>query len=193
MIDILENVRVKNLIIPKLECTSKNTCEIKNYIEANKIEYQTPYLNQSIKINDKTEIINFISDIKKKNSRNESSVVTLLKYDKFKVLFMGDATIETFNRLKKYLSVDVDILKASHHGAKNTVDNQILDVIKPEFTVILTGPNVYGHPDSETVDLFARYSKVLSTDKLGAIKFVIDKTINLQHFDSKQNKFIKID
>ncbi len=192
LIDILDNIKVNNLIIPKLECSSKNTCEIKKYIEKNNIDYKLPYLNQKILIDNNTELINFIPITDKKNSRNESSVISLLKFNDFKILFMADSNINSFYSIKNYLSYDIDILKASHHGAKDTINFNILNILKPEYSVILTGPNVYGHPDIETINLLGKYSTVLSTDKYGAIKFKLKDKIIPYYFDNKKNRFLKI-
>ena len=164
LIDILDNIKVNNLIIPKLECSSKNTCEIKKYIEKNNIDYKLPYLNQKILIDNNTELINFIPITDKKNSRNESSVISLLKFNDYKILFMADSNINSFYSIKNYLSYDIDILKASHHGAKDTIN----------------------------FNLLGKYSTVLSTDKYGAIKFKLKDKIIPYYFDNKKNRFLKI-
>src|SRR5699024_2827201 len=43
LIDILDEIKVKNLVIPKPECNSKNSCKIKKYIEENNVKYILPY------------------------------------------------------------------------------------------------------------------------------------------------------
>lgn len=62
------------------------------------------------------EIRTFKANIK--NNDNESSIITLVKYKDFIMLFMGDAGLISYNTLKNQLPKDVSILKLGHHGAK---------------------------------------------------------------------------
>lgn len=192
LVDILKAVKVKNLIIPPLECNSKNSCEIMNYIRANKIEYIHPVSGQTFLYEPDIRLVNFVPDVKGRNSRNETSTVTLLEFGQNKFLFMADAGIKAYNSIEKEIPSDIFALKSAHHGAKDTVDDKMLKKLRPEYSILSTGRNPYGHPDIETKELLCKYSKVLSTKDLGAIKFKIKDKIEVFNFDSNKKRFIEI-
>jgi len=49
--------------------------------------------------------------------------------------------------------IDVEVLKVSHHGAINGTNEAFLDEVTPVVSVISSGNNSYGHPDSVVVGL----------------------------------------
>lgn len=192
LIDILDEIKVKNLVIPKPECNSKNSCKIKKYIEENNVKYILPYTKQRFSFDNDIEVINYVPKSSNKLSKNDSSTVTFIKYKNFKFLFLADIPSKSFHSIEKFMPNDVDILKASHHGAKRTVDDEILNKLRPKYTVILTGQNPYNHPDYETVMLYKKYSKVFNTKETGAIKFEIKEnelvpyTFKNKHFEKEK-------
>ena len=190
LIDLLDNLKVKNVIIPEVECTSKNSCAIKDYIEKNDIKYIKPYSGQKFVVDD-VEITNFVSNIDSKKSRNDNSTVTLADIEGYKFLFMADAGIIPYYSLEKLIP-DIDVLKSAHHGANNTVDYYMMKKLTPSYSVLSTGKNPYGHPNKDTVKILSKFSKVLSTKDLGAIKFKIKEKIEVYHYDHRKRKFVKI-
>ena len=92
--------------------------------------------------------------------------------DEFSLLMTGDAEKESIKKMiKESLVGDVDVLKVPHHGSKVGVDDDVLDVLKPENAVISVGANNrYGHPKAETLSFLQNHSvQVLRTDENGAI------------------------
>lgn len=103
---------------------------------------------------------------------NAASVVAEVSFGSFRALFTGDVegSGET-QLLQEGLLRDVDVLKAAHHGSKNSTPMLFLEQVKPELTVISCGEdNSYGHPHGE---LFARLaesnSRAVRTDQQGAV------------------------
>ncbi len=189
LINLLEEIKVNKLVIPKLECNSKNSCNIKNYIEKNKVNYIIPYTKQKFSYKD-VEIVNYVPKSENKLSKNDSSTVTFVKYGNLKFLFLADVPTKSFHSIEKFMPKNIDILKASHHGAKRTADRKMLNRLKPKYTVILTGKNPYNHPNKETVDLYRNYSKVLNTKETGAIKFKI-KEDKITPYIFQNEKFVE--
>lgn len=113
---------------------------------------------------------------------NAASMALLLSYGEFDMLFTGDiegpgeeALTET---LKENLSGrSIEILKAAHHGSKNSSTEGFLAEVRPEYTLISAGiGNRYGHPHREAVERFsAAGSKVYSTQENGAIIIEVKK------------------
>lgn len=108
---------------------------------------------------------------------NEASLVLSLTYGNFDMLLTGDvegkgedALVES-GRLRK-----CDVLKAAHHGSKNSSQEPFLESVKPSVTLISAGvDNRYGHPHEETLKrLEAAGSRVYSTQENGAVRIWTD-------------------
>ena len=89
---------------------------------------------------------------------------------------MADGGVQAFKSIKNQLPKGITLLKAGHHGAKNVVDEEMLKHLKPEYTIISTGFNTYGHPSPETIKILKESgSKIYPTKDFGAIKFSFNK------------------
>jgi competence protein ComEC len=109
---------------------------------------------------------------------NDGSIVTLLSYKDETFLFTGDAP----QKVEKYLTaldgagLDVDVLKAGHHGSKTSTSEVFLNTTTPAYTIISAGKNNrYGHPHPDVLARLRRASTtILSTVEQGTIIFKID-------------------
>lgn len=132
------------------------------------------------------------TDYKTKENNNRS-IVARLDYGETGFLFTGDAGIDvekillenstiiksstteinnstsTKNNSKNIL--DVDILKAGHHGSKTASSLEFLEKVTPELTIISAGKdNKFGHPNQETLDRINSVgSKIKNTAEVGRI------------------------
>jgi competence protein ComEC len=107
-----------------------------------------------------------------KNDVNENSVVILLVYQSFRMLFMGDAGFETERRLLDAgAGVHADILKVGHHGSAYSSDRRFVEAVHPRLALISVGRhNLFGHPAAATlVTLHNAGATVYRTDRCGAI------------------------
>ena len=109
------------------------------------------------------------------NETNANSIVLRLDYGDFSMLFMGDAEIQTEDRL---LAKDVDqtalkarIIKIGHHGSRYATSEHFLKRVQPEAAIISDGAwNRYGHPAQSVLDhLKAANTKIYRTDLQGEI------------------------
>ena len=75
--------------------------------------------------------------------------------------------------LKQYPTIEVDVLKASQHGAKTSSNPTFLEKIKPEITLISVGKNNRAKlPHQESLTRMESIkSKIYRTDQQGAIRF----------------------
>lgn len=118
---------------------------------------------------------------------HDSMVVAEFSYKDKKVLFTGDMEKD----IEKYLIkngriVDVDILKVGHQGSKTSSSQELLNIAKPEYSVVPVGKNKYGHPTEEVLLRLASIgSKIFRTDRDGTIKFEIDSFGNLKFSANK--------
>jgi competence protein ComEC len=105
---------------------------------------------------------------------NEDSLVLLIEYGAFQVLFAGDAGFlaetEMRGRTRR-----VDLLKVGHHGSRGSTGDEWLDSLRPRAAVISVGQNNYGHPASETLNRLRRHGvTVWRTDRDGAVTVTTD-------------------
>ena len=84
---------------------------------------------------------------------NETSLVMDLSFGEFDMLFTGDVEGAGEESLvSSGLLRDYDVMKAAHHGSKNSGTEEFLQITEPEYAVISAGvDNRYGHPHTETL------------------------------------------
>lgn len=110
---------------------------------------------------------------------NQDSVCLVMQSDlnndglvEWKGLFAGDAEKEKLTSLKRDGAFsDVDILKVSHHGSKNALNQELIDALRPKISLISVGEgNRYGHPNQVTLDyLNSAEAMVFRTDEQGDV------------------------
>lgn len=104
---------------------------------------------------------------------NNTSVVIKLSYGDQDVLLMGDAEME----LEDYLiatygvQLDVEILKAGHHGSKTSSIQEFISSTSPNLAIFSVGQrNKFGHPSPRVLKRFERVgATILRTDISGDI------------------------
>lgn len=122
-------------------------------------------------------IFTYLSPSDTEYTGNNDSLVLLMEYEEFKVLFTGDLEVDGENEiLKNYgdLLEDTTILKVGHHGSKTSSGENFLSELDPELSIFSTGKdNRYGHPAHEVKERFDRLLlPTLNTADVGTIKIV---------------------
>lgn len=171
-VDLMKNLNINNVYINSYTDKSKTSKEIYNYLKTHKnIIVTIPKNNEIIYSEPNLTIKAFEANIKGRHADNENSIITLISYNKFDELFMADAGVEAFDKIKADLPKDIEVLKVGHHGAKNVVNKAMLDRINPEIAIVSTGPNNYGHPNGVTLNLLESHNvKVFRTDRQNSIQ-----------------------
>jgi competence protein ComEC len=108
----------------------------------------------------------------------DSSVAYLLRVNGAAVLFTGDIDMSVSKDLAVRLpTLDgrLDIFLVTHHGSRYATPKALLDVARPRYSVLSTGPNGFGHPTPETI---ARLQDVPSTIWCTAANGTITATIS---------------
>ena len=122
---------------------------------------------------------------------NETSIVSVLKYDKFSMLFTGDAGVCALNKLKSDLPQNITVLKVGHHGAKNVINKDIMNYLNPKISLISVGYNTYGHPNNSTLSLLSQ-SKLLRTDLNHSVKLVVTpKDYTVYTYDPDKMRYLQ--
>lgn len=161
-IDLVNNFNVKNRFTNK---GKYNSLEKKLNIKS--------FNNSYIKI-DNVEIYSLNSKLY--NNENSDSLVLLVIIDNYKLLFMGDTSINTEKDIMNNYDIgDVFILKVGHHGSKTSSSEEFINSVNPKYSIISVGKNnKFGHPNKEVLDNLSN-SKIYRTDIDGSIMFKIKK------------------
>lgn len=119
------------------------------------------------------------------SAENNDSIVLLLDYRDFEMLLTGDIEEKAERSLSLENPVDIDLIKASHHGSKTSNTDSFLEAYKPEVVVVQVGRNIFGHPAPSVIESYKGLDMdVYRTDKDGA---VIIKTDGLREFIVESN------
>ena len=117
-----------------------------------------------------------------KNDVNENSVVAMLEFHGFRMLFTGDAGFQTESQLLHAgASLRADVLKVGHHGSAYASSPAFIAAVRPRYALISAGRhNLFGHPAPVTVQtLRDAGAAVLRTDRCGAMTVGADAAIRL--------------
>lgn len=109
--------------------------------------------------------------------KNMASLVIKLSYGEKTFLFTGDAPVVVEDYLVSLEgasvggALDIDVLKAGHHGSKTSTSEYFVGATSPEAVVISVGEgNRYGHPHQEVLNILENFAlDILRTDEKGTI------------------------
>jgi len=93
------------------------------------------------------------------NSSNNCSLVCKVKERSTGATYLitGDTENDRWDSIVRFFgnSISCDVLSAPHHGSKNGITNEAIELISPTTVLISAGvDNGYGHPDKEAIALF---------------------------------------
>ena len=186
-VDLIENLKVDKVYVNSISDNSKLAQRI--YKSAG---------NKIITVDKKTKIIEepeFSVELNRAqfpqadDYDNENSIISVVKYNKFCMLFAGDAGVETFNKIKNDIPSDITVLKVGHHGARGVVNPEMINYLNPKISLISVGQNIYGHPNTVTLK-YLQKSKVYRTDRDHAVKIIVNKeNYKILTYDSIVHKF----
>ncbi len=133
-------------------------------------------------------------DADSKLDANDRSVVLLLRYGQFSMLFTGDITTTVERQLARHLPA-VTVLKAAHHGSSSSSSDVFLKVVQPTVALISAGrKNAFGHPAPSTLARF-RDSRiiVLSTSRWGSLRIETDgEQWRAFHYSMPKDEFCRV-
>lgn len=157
--DVIEKYKVAKVMINGVfDSKNKDYQELLEFIQKQGIQILPSIENTYITLGDSIELhlLNpqtnlWGQDIKDDNSE---SIVMLLRSAKNTILLTGDADEKTeLTILQKYPQLEINILKAGHHGSKTSTSEELLDAITPEQVIISAGANnSYNHPHPNVID-----------------------------------------
>ena len=110
---------------------------------------------------------------------NNNSIVIKITYGEVTLLFVGDIEKKAEEELVATFGeqIDIDILKAPHHGSKTSSSSLFLKTTTPETVIVSVGlNNRYNHPSPEVIERYKDHGidYVYRTDENGAITVITD-------------------
>lgn len=193
-VDIMKNFKVKKVIIARNIPSDWNSKAIMEYLNTNKINYETVKNNSVVYFEPNFTVKTFAGNFDSEMD-NENSIITLVTYLNSNTIFMGDAGLDAYEQLKSYFPKNIDILKVGHHGAKNSLSRPMLKNLNPKAALISVGINNYGHPSPNTLWLLNSCDvPMFSTKEFNALKFIYDentKAFKVWHFE--KGKFLPVE
>lgn len=157
---ILENMKVKNVIISKQPENSENFKVFLKIIKKKNLKLIV--VDRGDKLNIEKNIYfevlspesnNFIQE----NTLNNNSIVCKFYYKTFSVLFTGDieeiAEKQILQQYKNNLQIlNSTVLKVAHHGSKSSSTDDFIKAVDPKFALIGVGKNnKFGHPNEVVI------------------------------------------
>ena len=181
---VLENIKVKNVIISKQSETSENFKQIMKIIRKKRINLIIVQKETKIKIDNFTTV-DILSPQSENiaDNMNDNSIVAKFEAYNFSILFTGDASEKIEKELiKENINLKSDILKVSHHGSKTGTSEEFLKSVKPKIALIGVGENnKFGHPTKDVIKrLTENKIKIYRTDTDGEIRIKIKKSKNIK-------------
>lgn len=157
--DIIERYKVAKVMINGVfDSKNKDYQELLEFIQQEGIQILPAITNTYITLGDSIELhlLNPQTNLWGKDIKddNPDSIVMLLRSANNTILLTGDADEQTeLTILQKYPQLNVDILKAGHHGSKTSTSEKLLDAITPKQVIISAGANnSYKHPHPDVID-----------------------------------------
>lgn len=181
---VLENIKVKNVVISKQSETSENFKQIMKIIRKKRINLIIVQKGTKIKIDNFTTVDILSPKLENiADNMNDNSIVAKFEAYNFSILFTGDASEKIEKELiKEKINLKSDILKVSHHGSKTGTSEEFLKSVKPKIALIGVGENnKFGHPTKDVIKrLTENKIKIYRTDTDGEIRIKIKKSKNIK-------------
>lgn len=177
---ILENIKVKNIIISKQVHNTQNLNHIIQIAKKKKMRVMIVQAGDHIRFDKFTNLKILYPD---KNLQfddlNNNSILARLEYQEFSMLFTGDIGKEAEEYIihKFPSNLKSKVLKIAHHGSKTSTTQEFLEKVNPQIALIGVGENnKFGHPSQEVIQRLIKMNcKIDRTDKMGEITIEVNR------------------
>jgi competence protein ComEC len=185
----MKNLNVKKLYVNELNHNSLTAQEIYKTASEKNVKIILVENNQKVYESDDFKLMN-LKSYNGKND-NDNSIISFLKYKDFSMLFTGDAGINGINSVLSNIQKNITVLKVPHHGAIGGLNKNIVNHLKPRYSLISTGENKFGHPSLYILKLLEN-SIILRTDINNSIRFKVNNNnLKVLTYDIKERKYKK--
>lgn len=177
--DIINSMTVEAVYAPRVTHTTEAYKEFLLAVKAQSLKIKVAKNGVIIPSTASDLTMEFIGPTKQYSASdlNNWSAVLQVTHGENKFLFTGDAETPAENdMINAGILEDIDVLKVSHHGAKEATNANFLAVVKPEIAAISVGKgNRYDHPTASALQRLKKVgATVYRTDQNGNIIFNSD-------------------
>ena len=176
--DVVRNYPIGTVYTPVTESDNAYFQMFRDACDDANLKLTVPKADKRFSLGDaKVTVLGPRGKVTETENLNNISLVLRVDYKDRSFLFTGDAEYdEETDILDAKCVVDVDVLKAGHHGSDYSTGSRLLYEASPEYCVISCGKgNEYGHPDE---DLLSRLRDadvtVYRTDEQGTVICITD-------------------
>lgn len=111
---------------------------------------------------------------------NEHSLAFKVEFSSLSLFFGGDLPAQQEDLLASSIG-DIDVLKVSHHGSRNSTSEYFIKTLKPEVAVISSGiNNSYGHPHKEVIRILSTNDVRTERTDINGTKVLISDGISME-------------
>lgn len=176
---VIDNADVKKVIIPKV--TDDMTPTTKFYEKflksVQKKDLKITAAKPGVTFDVGEGELEIISPVQDYEDMNNYSAAAVLTYGSEKFLFTGDIEkMAEKHIIKNGGFEDIDVLKVAHHGSNSSSCEEFLEIVKPEYAVIMCDGVSYNHPHKEAIERISDYTdEIYRTDMDGNIVFKVSE------------------
>lgn len=187
VVDLIKNLKVDKIYVNNLNHDSNAARSIYKVSKENNVKILLVENLQNVYSKNGLTITNLNKYQGK--SDNDNSIITLVKYNDFSMLFTGDAGVNGINAILDEVPQNITVLKVPHHGATGVLNKEITKYLNPKYSIISTGENKFGHPSLFTIYLL-NSSTILRTDINNSIKITVkNKSYKIENYNIKKRKY----
>ena len=174
-------VKIKTLVFPKESVWDESLKKLAIYAIENGVQVAVMEQGQEIEKQGMKILCLCPGSDYSGETGNGASMVLSVSYREFDFLFTGD--VEGIGEEKLCESIEkycpekaFEVLKAAHHGSRNSSSETFLQKVRPKYTIISAGiENSYGHPHRETIERLEKTgSRILATANCGGIEITVE-------------------
>ncbi len=176
MNEVLNSFQVKHFVDSGFPHTSKTYENMLTTIDEKDIPFEVAEEGKEIEFDPAVDVEILNPGQEYSDDLNENSIVLKVSYGETSFLLMGDAGLETEEKLMGGgYDLDSDILKAGHHASRSGSGEAFISSVSPGISIIEVGAgNDYGHPHEEVLERLQKASRVYRTDLDGTIAVTTD-------------------
>lgn len=175
LLHVLERYDVKLVLLPQVAHTSQLYAEWIKMLKNSNVQVRFAQAGQKITVDDLKIKILGPTEETRAGKTNNASVLTRVDFADISFLLTGDAEASVENelvqRFRNTPELDIDVLKAGHHGSKTSTSQALLNASSPSAVVISVGAdNSYGHPHPTVLSRLTNI-QTWRTNQSGSVKF----------------------
>jgi competence protein ComEC len=184
LLHVMERYEVELVLLPQMPHTSQLQRawldKLQDVMDQRRVQYRFAWAGQQVRVSDDltVRILGPLSEngtiVAPGGKTNNAAVLVRADYAGLSFLLTADAEAVVERRLVQDVGdrLDVDVLKAGHHGSKTSTTPELLAAATPGAVVIsVGGDNRYGHPNEGVLQRLGDVP-LWRTDEDGSVRFV---------------------